>query len=187
VVFEQSYEMVEGDSASCAEVCAVLSALSGVPIRQGVAITGSVDQRGNVQPIGGVNQKIEGFFAACKIKGLPGGPPKGLTGDQGVIIPRQNIKNLTLKPEVMRAVAEGKFHVWAVSHVNEAAEILTGVRAGSPQQPETIHGRAAARLKQFSEALRGAKEERTTHIIEVPPGVGSPRPPTPPPPPLPPR
>jgi lon-related putative ATP-dependent protease len=169
VVFEQSYEMVEGDSASCAEVCAVLSALSGVPIRQGVAITGSVDQSGNVQPIGGVNQKIEGFFAACKIKGL--------TGDQGVIIPRQNVKNLTLKPEVMRVVAEGKFHVWAVSHVNEAVEILTGVRAGSPQQPETIHGRAAARLKQFSEALRGAKEERTTHIIEVPPGVGGPPPP----------
>lgn len=179
VVFEQSYEMVEGDSASCAEVCAVLSALSGAPIRQGIAVTGSVDQSGNVQPIGGANQKIEGFFAACKLKGL--------TGDQGVIIPHQNVKNLILKPQVVEAVAQGQFHVWSVSHVDEAAEILTGVPAGSPDEPDTIHGRAAARLKQFSDALSGGREERTTHIVEVQPGTGAPRPPTPPPPPIPPR
>jgi predicted ATP-dependent protease len=173
--------MIEGDSASCAELCAILSGLSGVPIRQGIAVTGSVDQNGTVQAIGGVNQKIEGFYTTCKLKGL--------TGDQGVIIPRQNVKNLMLKPEVVQAVSAGRFHVWAVSHVDEAIEILTGVRAGSPEESKTIHGRVAARLREFSQALRGAREDRTTHIIEVPPGVGEPGPPTPPPPgpPIPPR
>jgi lon-related putative ATP-dependent protease len=180
--FEQSYELVEGDSASCAELYAIVSSLSGVPIKQGIAVTGSVDQNGNVQPVGACNQKIEGFYTACKLKGL--------TGDQGVIIPRQNVKNLMLKPEVAQAVADAKFHVWAVSHVDEGIEILTGLPAGSPDQRDTIHARAAARLKEFSDALRGAREERTTHIIELPPGAGvpgPPRPPTPPPPPIPQR
>ena len=181
IAFEQSYEMVEGDSASCAELYAVLSGLAAAPIRQGIAVTGSVDQNGSVQAVGGVNQKVEGFYAACKLKGLD--------GQQGVIIPRQNVKNLMLKPEVARAAAEGKFHVWAVSHVDEGIEILTGVPAGSPEESKTIHGRVAARLREFSEALRGAREDRTTHIIELPPGVGEPGPPTPPPPgpPIPPR
>jgi predicted ATP-dependent protease len=177
--FEQSYEVVEGDSASCAELYAILSALSQTPIRQGIAVTGSVDQNGNVQPVGGVNQKIEGHYAACKLKGI--------TGDQGVLIPRQNAKNLMLKPEVIEAVRAGRFHVWAVSHVDEGIETLTGVRAGSPDAPDTIHGRVAERLQQFSKALRGAREERTTRIIEVPPGAEAPRPPAPPPPPIPPR
>ena len=172
--FEQSYDLVEGDSASCAELYAVLSGLSEAPIKQGIAVTGSVDQNGNVQPVGGANQKIEGFYAACKLKGM--------TGEQGVMIPRQNVKNLMLKQEVVDAVKEGKFHVWAVSHVNEGMEILMGMPAGAPDKPDTIHGRAAARLKEFSAAVRGMREPVTTQIIEVPPGARAPRPPTPPPP-----
>lgn len=179
VCFEQSYEMVEGDSASCAELFAILSGLSGAPLRQDIAVTGSVDQNGNVQPVGGVNQKIEGFYHVCKLKGL--------TGEQGVIIPRQNVKNLMLKPEVVEAVAEGRFHVWAIGHVDEGIELLTGIPAGEPSRPDTIHGRVAARLRDFLEALKGKVEDRTTRIIEVPPGAAQPRPPGPPPPPVPPR
>jgi len=179
ISFEQSYEFVEGDSASCAELYAILSMLAGAPLRQGVAVTGSMDQYGNVQPIGGANQKIEGFFTACKLKGL--------TGDQGVIIPRQNVKNLMLKPEVVEAVKEGSFHVWAVSRVDEGIEILTGVEAGAVGQRDTVHGRVAARLRRFTDALRGTREERTTTIIEVPPGVTGPPPPQPPRPPIPPQ
>ncbi len=175
--FEQSYELVEGDSASCAELYAILSMLADAPIRQGIAVTGSMDQNGNVQPIGGANQKIEGFFATCKLKGL--------AGDQGVMLPRQNIKNLTLKPEVVEAVREGKFHIWAVSTVDEGVEVLTGVRAGSPREADTIHGRVAARLRKFADALSGVKEERIKQIIELPPSAATPRPPTPPPPPIP--
>ena len=177
--FEQSYDMVEGDSASCAELYAILSALADAPIRQGIAVTGSLDQNGNVQPIGGAIQKIEGFFETCKLKGL--------TGRQGVMIPRQNVKNLMLKPEVVEAVREGKFHVWAVSSVAEGIEILTGTKAGSPEEPDTIHGRAATKLHKFSEALAGSKEERTTKVVEVAPRPGQPQPPTPPPPPIPPH
>jgi predicted ATP-dependent protease len=180
VCFEQSYGMIEGDSASCAELYAILSSLSGVPIRQGIAVTGSVDQNGNVQPVGGVNEKTEGFFAACQLMGLD--------GTQGVMIPHQNVKNLMLKPEVVEAVRAGQFHVWAVTHVDQGIEILTGRQAGSPEEPETIHGNAVARLKKFADALRGVREEKTTRIIEVPPGAAVPRPPTPPlPPPVPPR
>jgi len=178
IAFEQSYDQVEGDSASCAELYAIMSCLAGAPIKQGIAVTGSVDQNGNVQPIGGAIQKIEGFFATCKLKGL--------TGDQGVMIPRQNVKNLMLKPEVVEAVREGRFHVWAVSHVDEGIEVLTGVEAGSPNEKGSIHGRVATRLKEFAKALRGTREDRTTTIIEVPPGAAVPRPPTPPPPPRPP-
>jgi len=175
IAFEQSYDQVEGDSASCAELYAIMSCLAGAPIKQGIAVTGSVDQNGNVQPIGGAIQKIEGFFATCKLKGL--------TGDQGVMIPRQNVKNLMLKPEVVEAVRAGKFHVWAVSHVDEGIEVLTGVEAGSPNEKRSIHGRVATRLKEFAKALRGTREDRTTTIIEVPPGAAGPRPPAPPPPP----
>ncbi len=189
IAFEQSYGPVEGDSASCAELYAILSGLARAPIRQGIAVTGSVDQHGNVQVIGGANDKIEGFYAACKLKGL--------TSDQGVLIPRQNIKNLMLNPEVVKAVEEDKFHIWAVSTVDEGIEVLTGVPAGSPDESDTIHGRVRARLKEFSDALRGARDERPPTIIEVPPGAAGPRPPrpptppreppTPPPPPMPPR
>jgi len=122
LTFEQSYSYVEGDSASSTELFAILSSLSGLPIDQGIAVTGSVNQRGEIQPIGGVNYKIEGFFEVCKAKGL--------TGKQGVIIPKSNLKNLMLKEEVIEAVKEGKFHIYPISTVDEGMEILTGVRAG---------------------------------------------------------
>lgn len=122
LAFEQSYGEVEGDSASAAELIALISAISEVPVRQGLAVTGSINQKGGLQPIGGVNEKIEGFFAVCK--------NRGLTGDQGVVIPRANVKNLMLKKEVVEAVESGKFHVYAASTVDEAIEILTGMPAG---------------------------------------------------------
>ena len=122
LVFEQSYGGVDGDSASSTELYALLSALSDIPIRQSIAVTGSVDQRGRVQPIGGVNEKVEGFFDVCAARGL--------TGEQGVMIPSTNVKNLMVRPDVAAAVAEGRFHVWAVSSVDEGIEILTGVPAG---------------------------------------------------------
>lgn len=122
ICFEQSYEGVEGDSASSTELYALLSALSGVPLRQGIAVTGSVNQLGKVQPIGGVNYKIEGFYAVCKAKGL--------TGEQGVIIPKTNERHLMLKDEVVAAVRDGKFHIWSVETIEQGIEILTGVPAG---------------------------------------------------------
>lgn len=122
ICFEQHYEGVEGDSASSTELYALLSALSGIPIRQGIAVTGSVDQRGMIQPIGGVNHKIEGFYAVCKAKGL--------TGEQGVLIPKVNERHLMLKDEVLEAVRAGKFHVWSVETVAQGIEILTGTVAG---------------------------------------------------------
>jgi lon-related putative ATP-dependent protease len=124
LVFEQSYGPVEGDSASLAELCALLSALSSVPIRQSLAITGSVNQYGRVQPIGGVNEKIEGFFDICKARGL--------TGEQGVIIPQSNVKHLMLREDVVAACTEGKFRVYAVEDADQAVELLTGVPAGEP-------------------------------------------------------
>lgn len=122
LTFEQSYSFVEGDSASAAELLVILSSLSELPLKQGIALTGSVNQRGEIQPIGGVNQKIEGFFDTCKIKGL--------NGQQGVVIPKSNVKNLMLKKEVVEAVEQGKFHVYPVSSVDEGMEILTGIPAG---------------------------------------------------------
>ena len=123
IVFEQSYSYIEGDSASCAELYALLSELSGLPIKQYIAVTGSVNQKGEVQAVGGINEKIEGYFEICKYKGL--------YGNQGVIIPGSNIRNLILKEEVAKAVMEGKFHIWAVNTIDEGIEILTGVKAGN--------------------------------------------------------
>jgi predicted ATP-dependent protease len=122
IVFEQSYSGVEGDSASLAELCALLSALANVPVHQSLAITGSVNQHGQVQPIGGVNEKIEGFFDICNARGL--------TGQQGVLIPERNVKHLMLRQDVVQAVAEKKFHVYAIETVNQALELLTGTQAG---------------------------------------------------------
>ena len=130
ICFEQSYEGVEGDSASLAEACAILSDLAGVPLRQDIAVTGSINQKGEVQAIGGVNQKIEGFFRACKMKGL--------TETQGVIIPKSNVQHLMLDEEVVAAVREGRFHVYAVSSVDEAMEILTGIPAGERKEDGTF-------------------------------------------------
>ena len=122
IAFEQNYTGVDGDSASSTELYAILSSLSGLPIRQGIAVTGSVNQKGSIQAIGGVNEKIEGFYEVCKAKGL--------TGKQGVIIPRANVRNLMLKKEVVDAVKKKKFHIWQVSEIKEGIEILTGIAAG---------------------------------------------------------
>ncbi|WP_099108326.1 Lon protease family protein [Xenorhabdus sp. KJ12.1] len=119
IVFEQSYGEVDGDSASLAELCALISALSQQPINQQIAVTGAVDQFGNVQPIGGVNEKIEGFFRVCHCRGL--------TGSQGVIIPTANVQHLCLHQDVINAVKNGEFHIWAVEHVSEAASLLTDI------------------------------------------------------------
>ncbi|MHA2056871.1 MAG: Lon protease family protein [Candidatus Thorarchaeota archaeon] len=151
LVFEQSYSGVDGDSASSTELYAILSQLSGIPIRQQYAVTGSVNQNGEVQAIGGVNEKIEGFFEVCRISGL--------TGDQGVLIPESNVRNLMLKEEVVEAVKAGKFHIFSVRTVNEGIEILTGVKAGERQPdgtfPEdTINYRVDKRLKEMAEALK---------------------------------
>ncbi len=122
VSFEQTYSMIEGDSASVAETLAIISAISKVPLKQSLAITGSINQNGEVQPVGGIPYKIEGFFKVCKIKGL--------TGDQGVIIPESNVDDLVLDSEVIEAIKAGKFHIWTVKNVDEALEIATGKRAG---------------------------------------------------------
>jgi lon-related putative ATP-dependent protease len=151
ICFEQSYEGVEGDSASSTELYALLSALSGVPLNQGIAVTGSVNQLGKVQPIGGVNQKIEGFYAVCKAKGL--------TGQQGVMIPKSNERNLMLNDEVIEAVKEGKFHIWSVQTIDQGIEILTGVPAGE-QQPDgnypegTINFLVNKRLRDMVESMK---------------------------------
>jgi lon-related putative ATP-dependent protease len=150
ICFEQSYEGVDGDSASSTELYALLSSLSSVPIKQGIAVTGSVNQHGMIQPIGGVNQKIEGFFDVCKAKRL--------TGDQGVMIPIQNVKNLMLRQDVVDAVRQGKFHIYAVSSIHEGIEILTGLPAGvktNGSYPEgTINHRVEQRLKEFADGLK---------------------------------
>jgi lon-related putative ATP-dependent protease len=126
LVFEQSYGGVEGDSASLAEACALLSAIGEVPLRQSLAITGSLNQRGEVQPIGGVNEKIEGFFDVCAARGMDGG--------QGVVIPATNLPHLMLRPDVVAAAAEGRFSVWAVTTIDEALELLTGLTAAEVNQ-----------------------------------------------------
>ncbi len=122
LTFEQSYSGIDGDSASSTEVYAILSSLSNIPVKQGIAVTGSVNQKGEIQPIGGVNEKIEGFFDVCR--------SKGLTGEQGVIIPHQNIPDLLLRPDVVDAVDKGKFHIYPIKTINEGIEILTGEPAG---------------------------------------------------------
>lgn len=151
IAFEQSYGGVDGDSASSTELYAILSSLAEVPIQQSIAVTGSVNQRGEVQPIGGVNQKIEGFYLCCK--------NKGLTGDQGVMIPKPNVKDLMLREEVVQAVAESKFNVWAVETIEEGIEILTGIAAGERQEdgsfPEgTIYRMVDDRLMELAVGLR---------------------------------
>jgi predicted ATP-dependent protease len=151
LVFEQSYEGVEGDSASSTELYAILSALSGLPIKQNLAVTGSVNQKGEVQAIGGVNEKIEGFFEVCKAKGF--------TGKQGVMIPESNVQNLMLKEEIVEAVKEGKFHIYSVKTIDEGIEILTGAKAGAKRsdgtfEDETVNSRVDKRLKEMAERLR---------------------------------
>jgi lon-related putative ATP-dependent protease len=161
LVFEQSYGGVEGDSASCAELCALLSALADVPIAQSVAITGSVNQRGEVQAIGGVNHKIEGFFEICEARGL--------TGSQGVVIPRSNVKHLMLRSNVRSAVEQGLFHIYAVEKVDDAMELLTRLRAGEIRPDGSfptgsINERVRMRLLGLAEKRRelGTARERVS-------------------------
>lgn len=150
LTFEQLYDGVDGDSASSTELYAILSSLSGLPVKQYIAVTGSVNQKGEIQPIGGVTQKIEGYFAVCKLKGL--------TGKQGVMIPYQNVDDLVLNDEVVEAVRKGLFHIYPVRTVDEGIEILTGVPAGERQAdgsyPEgTVHGLVAKKLREYTETM----------------------------------
>jgi lon-related putative ATP-dependent protease len=156
ITFEQSYGGIDGDSASSTELYAIISSLSGIPIHQGIAVTGSVNQKGKIQAIGGVNQKIEGFFDVCKAKSL--------TGKQGVLIPRANVKNLMLKKDVIDAVKKGKFHIYQVSTVEEGIEILTGVSAGMPDEngdypDHTVFGKVQAKLKRYLERAFELKKQ----------------------------
>jgi lon-related putative ATP-dependent protease len=151
ICFEQSYDGIEGDSASSTELYALLSALSGIPIKQGIAVTGSVNQRGMVQPIGGVNYKIEGFFAVCT--------SQGLTGSQGVMIPKANERHLMLNDDVLEAVAAGRFHIWSVETIEQGIEILTGMPAGERDKhglfpKKTIFHLVDRRLSEMAEHLR---------------------------------
>ena len=156
LVFEQSYGEVEGDSASAAELFALLSAIAEVPIKQSLAVTGSVDQHGNIQAIGGVNEKIEGFFDICKARGL--------TGEQGVIIPRANVKHLMLRADVVEAVANGQFAIYAIETVDEGIELLMGIPAGERDEsgayPEgTLNFLVEQRLAKLAEHEKGKKDE----------------------------
>ncbi len=156
ITFEQSYGGVDGDSASAAELFAIISSLAEVPLDQGLAVTGSVNQKGEIQPIGGVNHKIEGFFAACKIQGL--------TGTQGVIIPAANKKNLMLKEEVRRSVQAGTFRIYAINTVDEGLEILTGKRAGKlsagGEYPKgSLNYLVQAKVREYAECAGRYKKE----------------------------
>jgi ATP-dependent Lon protease len=162
--FEQSYSGVEGDSASSTEIYALLSSISGLPLRQDIAVTGSVNQKGEIQPIGGVNEKIEGFYDVCKAKRL--------TGKQGVMIPHLNVEDLMLRKEVVQAVKEGNFHIYPVKTIDEGIEILTGVEAGESQgdgrfKEGTVNAMVDKKLrelgmkiKEFEGGGEEAKEEK---------------------------
>ena len=154
ICFEQSYGGVDGDSASSTEIYAILSALSGIPIRQDLAVTGSVNQKGQIQPIGGVNEKIEGFFDVCAARTF--------TGTQGVLIPRQNVADLMLRENIVEAVRQGQFHIYAIETIDEGIELLTGVPAGARDEqgnwPEdSVNGRVNRTLQEFAETLKEFK------------------------------
>lgn len=157
ICFEQNYEGVEGDSASSTELYALLSALSGVPIRQGIAVTGSVNQHGRIQPIGGVNHKIEGFYAVCKAKGL--------TGQQGVLIPKANERHLMLRQEVVEAVKKGQFHIWSIETIEQGIEILTGMSAGTADKngrfPKgTVYHQVAQALRKMYRRMHAGDDKQ---------------------------
>lgn len=167
IVFEQSYGMIDGDSASSTELYAILSSLSGLPIQQNIAVTGSISQFGEIQPIGGVNEKIEGYFDLCKASGK--------LRSAGVIIPKQNLANLMLKEEVLDAMDAGEFNVYAVEHINEGIEILTGVQAGSPDEngeypADSVNGLVNAQLIEYAIGLRefgSASPQQQIAIVEI--------------------
>jgi predicted ATP-dependent protease len=142
---------VEGDSASSAELFALLSSLADVPLRQGLAVTGAVTQRGEMQAVGGVSHKVEGFFRVCR--------SRGLTGDQGVILPRANVRNLMLRDDVVEAVRAGSFHLYAVTTVDEAMELLTRMPSGTPDRQgrfpdNTLNGRVLQTLRTYTERVK---------------------------------
>jgi len=151
ICFEQSYSGVDGDSASSTEVYALLSALAELPLRQDIAVTGSLNQKGDIQAIGGVNEKIEGFFDVCKILGF--------TGNQGVLIPQSNVEDLMLREDVLDAVGNGKFHIWPVSRIEQGIEILTGLAAGHRNgdngfEENTVFGKVDRRLGQMAKMMK---------------------------------
>lgn len=156
ITFEQLYDMVEGDSASCAELYALLSSIARVPLKQSVAVTGSMDQNGDVQPVGGINEKIEGFFDLCRMIGLD--------GSHGVIIPSRNVKNLMLKKDVVEAVRDGRFFIYPIGKVDEGLELLTGMKVGEPADdgtyPEgTINYLVVKRLTEIAQSMEKKKDK----------------------------
>ncbi|MCX8033691.1 MAG: AAA family ATPase [Thermodesulfovibrio sp.] len=164
LTFEQLYEMIEGDSATCAELYALLSSIAEIPLKQNIAVTGSMDQKGEVQPVGGINEKIEGFFELCKIRGLD--------GSHGVIIPKRNIKHLMLKEEIQKAIDEGKFHIYAIEYAEEGLEILTDMKAGELQPdgtyPEgTINYFVMKKLDEMSELLKKKDKEKENEKKDI--------------------
>ena len=172
LAFEQSYSGIDGDSASAAELFCLVSALSGLPLRQDVGVTGSVDQHGRIQAIGGINEKIEGFFDVCRIAGL--------TGSQGVCFPKANVPNLVLRPDVIEAVASGRFHLWPIERLDQGLELLTGTPAGEVSDPQSVHGRVAARFQQISQAMRETPPSPLERAAAAPAAAGPPPPPAPP-------
>ncbi len=167
LAFEQSYGGVDGDSATMAELCTLLSSLSDLPIKQCFAITGSMNQHGKTQVIGGVNEKVEGFFDICNARGL--------TGEQGVLVPAKNVQNLLLRPDVSEAIEQGQFSIYPIDHVDQAAEILMATAAGEADEdgqfpPDTINGRVQRRLEQFAERRRsfGKAEAAEPAVIKAP-------------------
>jgi predicted ATP-dependent protease len=163
IAFEQSYSKIDGDSASIAEVAVLLSALSDLPLRQDLAVTGSMNQKGEVQPIGGINEKVEGFFRTCKIKGL--------TGTQGVVMPKSNVKELMLSDEVLAAIAAGTFSIYPVTTADQAIEIFTGVKAGQKLKyggwtKGGVHDRVDITLSDIYWRLKSGTEEPEDHEEE---------------------
>jgi lon-related putative ATP-dependent protease len=163
LVFEQSYGEVDGDSASSAELYVLLSAIAGIPIKQSLAVTGSINQHGEVQAIGGANEKIEGFFEICRARGL--------TGDQGVLIPASNVENLMLRQDVIDAVEAGEFSIFPVRNIDQGMEILTGIPAGEPDDEghysaDTVNGRVMARLQEFAEKVQEFSRQNLPPTID---------------------
>jgi ATP-dependent Lon protease len=157
ICFEQSYSGIDGDSASSTELYALLSAVARVPLRQDIAVTGSINQWGEVQAIGGINEKVEGFFDVCR--------ETGLSGTQGVCLPASNVSNLVLRDDVLQAISQGQFHLYPVQTVDEGIELLTGIRAGSPAEAGTFHGLVDRNLQAMAESLRNFSQARTTAVI----------------------
>jgi predicted ATP-dependent protease len=155
LTFEQNYAEIDGDSASAGELYALLSSLSGLPVQQSIAVTGSINQQGQMQPVGGVTEKVEGFFAVCKARGL--------TGKQGVVLPAANVTNLMVSEEVIAAVSAGQFNVWAVNTVDEGMELLLGKAAGAPDRngryPQgTVHHAVQTTLRRLALDLKSFGE-----------------------------